>query len=420
MSIKGIKVVINLTAKQKQRLILGGIIVIIIAVAMIITIILDSPQKEKKKTQSAQEKRKMSILTEKVEKDLWVAAESHNIKSIEQSNEALKTELEKLQAELKELKDKQIMQESNKKALIEPKNQAGRDKASAKNYPDSSLPPPFPGDMDEGQDNENKRAKKPTTSTSRASQPASNLKTSPQSMQSIRVFIDEKEKEKEKGKKNEDDKKKPTEKKTSVWLPSGSFMKAVLLSGMDAPTSGGSPSEPYPILMSVKDLTTLPNLHKMNLRECFIIGAGYGNISDERAYIRTETLSCVKSDGKAIDIKLSGHVLGEDGKLGIRGRLVSKQGQQIAMSIFAGTLGGLGNALRPQQAIAVNVDPNKQTALQPNFSDIVEGAGMTGAGNALNKVADHYLKMAERLFPVIEIDAGREVEIVVLKGQELY
>jgi len=29
------------------------------------------------------------------------------------------------------------------------------------------------------------------------------------------------------------------------------------------------------------------------------------------------------------------------------------------------------------------------------------------------------MRMAERLFPIIEIDAGREVELVLLKGQEL-
>jgi conjugal transfer pilus assembly protein TraB len=44
---------------------------------------------------------------------------------------------------------------------------------------------------------------------------------------------------------------------------------------------------------------------------------------------------------------------------------------------------------------------------------------MGGAGSALHLVAQHYLKMAEKLFPIIEIDAGRTVEIVVLKGQEL-
>ena len=33
------------------------------------------------------------------------------------------------------------------------------------------------------------------------------------------------------------------------------------------------------------------------VRECFVIGAGYGDISSERAYIRTERLSCVRHDG---------------------------------------------------------------------------------------------------------------------------
>jgi len=52
-------------------------------------------------------------------------------------------------------------------------------------------------------------------------------------------------------------------------------------------------------------------------------------------------------------------------------------------------------------------------------SDILEAGALGGVGNALNKIADYYLKMADRIFPIIEVDAGREVEVIVLKGQEL-
>jgi conjugal transfer pilus assembly protein TraB len=235
---------------------------------------------------------------------------------------------------------------------------------------------------------------------------------------SIKVFKDEEVKsykDKVKDKKNKKDK------TAEAWLPSGSFMKAVLLNGLDAPTSGTSQAEPYPVVMMVKDIAILPNRFKMNLSECFIIGAGYGNLSDERAYIRTENLSCITRDGKAIDIALKGHVIGEDGKLGVRGRLVSKQGQQIAMAVFAGTLAGFGSALKPQQALSINLNPSSTSAgvVNPDVETIFEGAGLEGGSTALNKVADYYLKLAEKIFPVIEVDAGREVEIAILKGQEL-
>jgi len=49
----------------------------------------------------------------------------------------------------------------------------------------------------------------------------------------------------------------------------------------------------------------------------------------------------------------------------------------------------------------------------------LQSAGLGGTGKALEMVAQYYMRMAERLFPIIEIDAGREVELVLLKGQEL-
>ncbi|PIV81625.1 conjugal transfer protein TraB, partial [bacterium CG17_big_fil_post_rev_8_21_14_2_50_64_8] len=44
----------------------------------------------------------------------------------------------------------------------------------------------------------------------------------------------------------------------------------------------------------------------------------------ERAQLRTETLSCVREDGRVIEAELEGYAVGEDGKVGMRGRLVSK------------------------------------------------------------------------------------------------
>lgn len=65
------------------------------------------------------------------------------------------------------------------------------------------------------------------------------------------------------------------------------------------------------------------------MRECFVLLAGYGDLSSERAYLRGETVSCVLLDGSVIETR-QGYAAGEDGKAGVRGRLVTKQGQFIA------------------------------------------------------------------------------------------
>ena len=37
----------------------------------------------------------------------------------------------------------------------------------------------------------------------------------------------------------------------------------------------------------------------------------------------------------------------------------------------------------------------------------LQGAAVSGAGNALDRLANFFMDMAEEMFPVIEIDAGR-------------
>ena len=40
----------------------------------------------------------------------------------------------------------------------------------------------------------------------------------------------------------------------------------------------------------------------------------------------------------------------------------------------------------------------------------------TGVGNAMNQLASFYIKMAEKLYPVIEVDPGQAIDIVITQG----
>jgi len=42
-----------------------------------------------------------------------------------------------------------------------------------------------------------------------------------------------------------------------------------------------------------------------------------------------------------------------------------------------------------------------------------------GAGDALDRLANFYISMAEEMFPVIEVDAGRSVEFILNHGVDL-
>ena len=203
-------------------------------------------------------------------------------------------------------------------------------------------------------------------------------------------------------------------KDTRRYLPSGSFTRALLLGGLDAPTGGQAQQNPQPVLLRLLDHAVLPNQFRGRVKECFVVGAGYGDVSAERAYIRTESLSCVARDGSAIDVPIRGYVAGEDGKAGMRGRLVSKQGQILANALLAGVASGIGTAFQ-QSATTVSVSPLGTTGTVDADKQLQAGLG-AGVGRALDRLAQYYITLAEKVFPVIEVDAGRTVDVVLTQG----
>lgn len=199
----------------------------------------------------------------------------------------------------------------------------------------------------------------------------------------------------------------------STFLPV-SFTRGTLLGGLDAPTGGQSQSNPHPVLIRLSDNSVLPNRYRGEYRDCFVIAAGYGDISSERAYLRTENLSCVRADGAALEVRIQGSVYGEDGKVGMRGRLVTKQGQMLANALLAGVVSGIG------QGLATSSTSYSTSALgtiaSASGADAYRAGLGTGVGRALDRLAQYYIKLAENTFPVIEVDAGREIDVVITKG----
>ena len=192
------------------------------------------------------------------------------------------------------------------------------------------------------------------------------------------------------------------------------FTRGTLLGGLDAPTGGQSQSNPHPVLIRLSDNSVLPNRFRGEYRDCFVIAAGYGDISSERAYLRTESLSCVRADGATLEVKIQGSVYGEDGKVGMRGRLVTKQGQMLANALLAGVVSGIGQGLATS---STNVSTSPLgTITSASGADAYRAGLGTGVGRALDRLAQYYIKLAENTFPVIEVDAGREIDVVITKG----
>ncbi|WP_459203433.1 TrbI/VirB10 family protein (plasmid) [Ralstonia pseudosolanacearum] len=197
------------------------------------------------------------------------------------------------------------------------------------------------------------------------------------------------------------------------FIPAGSFVRVAMLNGVDAPTGGQAQSNPLPVAFQVLDAANLANKHKLDIKDCRFVAAAWGDLSSERMMGRTDTLTCIIND-EAVEMAVKGQVIGEDGKAGVRGRLVTKQGQLLANALFAGTLSGIGKAIQQSSATVTTGAGGVTQTIDP---DKVGRAGIGGGlGSASNMLAQYYLKAADKLFPVIETDGGRTVEILITKG----
>jgi len=210
-----------------------------------------------------------------------------------------------------------------------------------------------------------------------------------------------------------------TEKPKNVtdYLPAGSFAAVRLLSGVDAPTGGEGVSNPIPVLLRVMNDGTLPNFFRSNVSSCHIVAAAHGSISSERAHILLTKLSCVLLNGDIIETDLNGYVAGEDGKAGLRGRLVSKQGTLIARSLLSGLASGFGRTLQQQSQQVATSPLGAVATVNPN--QVLQSGAGAGVSNALEKVADYYLQRANELYPIIEVAANRAGEAILIDGTPL-
>jgi len=199
-------------------------------------------------------------------------------------------------------------------------------------------------------------------------------------------------------------------------IPPGSFVNAYLLTGADVPTSGNGEVGPIPVVFRVISDAQMPNLYKSDIKSCFMLGQATGSLASERAYIRIDTLSCMTKSGKPIVKSMQGYATGSDGKVGLAGVVVSKQGSMLARALVAGFLQGIGQAFQQSQQ-NVSISPLGQTSsIAPNSSTILRYGIGGGVGQATTKLAEFYMKMANQMFPVIVINAGRTANIIFLKG----
>lgn len=341
----------------------------------------------------------------------WIAMSEKQIKKLEAENRALRDRLDEI-AKMIGQKNEQTVQGTPVGITTFPSTSLPPAPVST----ETVSPPPVPPKKTEQEVGEvtkkfvERSLPPPPTQQTPVYHPSvpANQNGQPMDMIEVFSFSDEADNESGKGSKA---------KNVSHYLPTGSFATAVLLSGMDAPTGGQAKSQPVPVLLRVMDAGQLPNFWNSDVDNCHVTGAAHGDISSERAHIRLEVLTCVLVNGDVIEEPIKGYVSGEDGKAGLRGRLVNKQGSVIANALFAGIASGIGGGISEQYQQVSTSALGNVTSLDPN--KVVQNGLATGASNAFEKIADFYMERANEMYPIIEIDANRIGEIILLGGTDL-
>jgi conjugal transfer pilus assembly protein TraB len=203
----------------------------------------------------------------------------------------------------------------------------------------------------------------------------------------------------------------------TIYLPPG-FMRARLLTGIDALASRDATSNPEPIIARVQAPAVLPNDVKANLAGCFVIGNATGSLAKERVEVQLVSISCVDfEEHSVVDQPLKGFFVDADGKKGLSGRVVTRAGATLARSFIAGTIAGFSQAIENSTgSLSTSALGSVRTL---DTGEAAQAGVAAGLGRASDKLTDFYLDLARQASPVVEVGAAKEVVVVIQEGATL-
>ncbi len=200
------------------------------------------------------------------------------------------------------------------------------------------------------------------------------------------------------------------------YIPAGSYVPAVVLSGADAATNVVDRENPTPVLFRVTGPAVTAGRGsqgaRVNIKGCTIQGSAIGDLSSERVKVRLISMTCLKRNGTVVEARVSGYMTGS-GKAGVRGPVVSREGNLVSNAAIAGVLQGI--ATTAQTATGTGED----AAVADIAQSALAAAGAGGVQQAASTLSEYYINRAEQYQPVISLHGGTNVELVFLEGVSL-
>jgi conjugal transfer pilus assembly protein TraB len=212
-----------------------------------------------------------------------------------------------------------------------------------------------------------------------------------------------------------------TKKNIKNYVISGTFARAVLMTGVVVGTGSNSQSNPEPVMMRLTDSGIFSKGKRTEqIKEAILIGDCSGDLSSERAKCRLQTLSIENNRGEIIERSIQGWIVGEDGRNGVKGMVVDKSSDLLRMAMLNGVLGGMSNFLQNQSTKGIfPISPTSGQQHAMSGMSQLKGGAASGASDAFSKMADFVMDRFNSMSPQIVISSGREVDVVFQHGVDL-
>ena len=200
----------------------------------------------------------------------------------------------------------------------------------------------------------------------------------------------------------------------STYIPAGSFLRSIVLGGMMAGAGTESQAEPRPMLLRVLDFSQLPNKVRRNVKDCTITAAGFGDISSQRAFIRTHKMSCIMQDNTVFEEKIHAYIAGDDSMSGVHGTVIRNEFSMVQNAFLSGLATSGGNVIQ-QSLGSVSTSPlgSVKTNSKGDMAASLLAGGLSGSASELQK---YFVDLARQHHPIIEVTPGQEVTVVLLEG----
>lgn len=205
------------------------------------------------------------------------------------------------------------------------------------------------------------------------------------------------------------------------YLPPNSYARARVIVGVDASAGVASQTDPLPVVLRItgpaRSVLQNGRVLTTRLEGCVINGAARGDLSSEKVYVKLARMTCDQPGGRVAVSEVKGFI-SFAGKSGVRGRVVSREGNLITQALLAGIVGGFGrgfsaNANSVFSSTRTNADGTKAKL---SAGDILGGGLGQGAADAADTVSKYLIERAEQYQPVVEMPTGIDVEVVFLDG----